>query len=153
VASPGTTVRRATAADLGALVPLFDAYRVFYNQPSDPGRAHRFLGERLARGDSVLLLAERDGAAAGFSQLYPMFSSVSAARVWVLNDLFIAAGARRGGVARALLGAAEEFARADGALRLELETTADNHAARALYRAAGWQPWDGTLRFRLPLDR
>lgn len=150
-ATAGAIVRRATAADLAALVPLFDAYRVFYGQPSDPGRARGFLGERFARGDSVLLLAERDGDAAGFTQLYPMFPSVSAARVWVLNDLFIAAGARRGGVARALLQAAEEFARADGALRLELETTTDNQAAQALYRAAGWQPWDGTLRFRLPL--
>jgi ribosomal protein S18 acetylase RimI-like enzyme len=50
-----------------------------------------------------------------------------------------------------LLSSAAEFARADGALRLELETDHDNASAQALYRAMGWVPYDGTLRFRLPL--
>ena len=132
------TIRRATAADLPALVPLFDAYRRFYGQPGDPARAGAFLCERLERGESVVLLAERDGAAVGFTQLYPLFSSVRTARLWVLNDLFVAEAARRGGVARALLDAAAAFARADGACGLMLETTRDNAPARALYRAAGW---------------
>ena len=65
-------------------------------------------------------------------------SSVRTARVWILNDLFVAEHARRGGVARALLDAAADFARADGARGLMLETSRDNAPARALYRAAGW---------------
>ena len=60
-----------------------------------------------------------------------------AARVWVLNDLFVAPGARRQGVAQALLDAAATFARDDGAIRLELETTPDNRNAQALYEAHG----------------
>ena len=107
-----TAIRRATTADLEDLVPLFDAYRVFYGQPADSQRARRFLADRLQSGDSVLLLAESKGAAAGFTQIYPTYSSVSTARVWVLNDLFIAPPARRKGVARALLCAAEAFASA-----------------------------------------
>ena len=133
-----TTIRRASAADLDALVPLFDAYRVFYAQPSDPVRARDFLAERLARGESVVLLAEHGPSTVGFVQLYPIFSSVRTARTWLLNDLFVAEGARRGGVARALLDAAAAFARDGGAAGLALETTRDNAAARALYRAAGW---------------
>lgn len=82
-----------------------------------------------------------------------LYSSVITARVWVLNDLFIAPPARRKGVARALLCAAEAFARTDGALRLELETMPDNDTAQALYRGCGWQPYNATLRFRLPLGR
>jgi GNAT superfamily N-acetyltransferase len=88
----------------------------------------------------------------GFTQLYPAFSSVSAAHVWILNDLLVLPDARRNGVARALLSAAADFARADGALRLELETDHDNVTAQALYRAMGWTPYDGTLRFRLSLQ-
>ncbi len=133
-----TTIRRASAADLDALVPLFDAYRVFYAQPSDPVRARDFLAERLANGESVVLLAERGPSAVGFTQLYPVFSSVRTARTWLLNDLFVVDGARRGGVARALLDAAAAFARDQGAAGLSLETTRDNAPARALYRAAGW---------------
>ena len=133
-----TTIRRATPADLPALAPLFDAYRRFYGQPGDVARADAFLRERLQRNESVVLLAERDGAAAGFTQLYPMFSSVRTARLWILNDLFVAELARRSGVARALLDAAAAFAQDDGARGILLETSRDNAPARALYRAAGW---------------
>jgi GNAT superfamily N-acetyltransferase len=133
-----TTIRHASAADLDGLVPLFDAYRMFYAQPSDPVRARDFLEARFAKGESAVLVAERGPSAIGFTQLYPIFSSVRTARTWLLNDLFVAEGARRGGVARALLDAAAAFARAQGAAGLMLETTRDNAPARALYRAAGW---------------
>lgn len=135
-------IRLAVAADLPALAGLFDAYRQFYGQPADLPRAENFLAERLQGGDSVLLIAERDGRAVGFTQLYPMFSSVRTARIWILNDLYVASGARRGGVARGLLQAAARFARGDGAARLMLETGRENAAARALYRAAGWDEDD-----------
>lgn len=135
-------VRRATLADLDRVGPLFDAYRQFYGQAPDPERAQAWLHERLARNEAVVLLAERDARAVGFTQLYPMFSSVRLARIWILNDLYVDASARRGGVARALLDAAAAFAREDGAARLMLETNRDNLAARALYRAAGWSEDD-----------
>ena len=144
------TVRRATAADLAAVAPLFDAYRQFYGQPSDAGRAHAWLSERMQAGESVVLIAERDGQPSGFVQLYPMFSSVRTARLWILNDLFVASDARRSGVARALLDAAAQFARDDGAAGLMLETGRDNAPARALYRAAGWQE-DTSQWYSLPL--
>ncbi|MBN7138093.1 hypothetical protein A7A76_03130 [Lysobacter enzymogenes] len=145
-------IRRARSADLDLVAPLFDRYRHFYTQRDDAEVSRAFIGERLQRGDSVLLLAALDdAAAAGFVQLYPTFSSVRAARVWVLNDLFVEPGARRRGVARALLEAAAEFARNDGAARLELETDHDNAQAQALYDAAGWQRFDGTQRYHLSL--
>ncbi|HLM54068.1 MAG TPA: GNAT family N-acetyltransferase [Pseudoxanthomonas sp.] len=144
-------VGRASPADTGRLAPLFDRYRVFYGQPSDPVRARAFLDERLRRGESVVLLAELDGQALGFTQLFPSFSSVFTARTWILNDLYVEAAARRRGVGAALLGAAAGFARDTGALRLELETGHDNQAAQALYRRLGWRAYEGTSRFRLPL--
>lgn len=133
-----TTIRRATLADLDAVAPLFDAYRGFYGQPSDLPRARAWLEERMRGDESVVLLAERDGDTTGFVQLYPMYSSVRTTRTWILNDLFVAEHARRGGAARALLDAATAFAREQGAGSISLETTRDNAAARALYRSAGW---------------
>ena len=79
-------------------------------------------------GESVVLLAQRDGVVVGFTQLYPIFSSVRTARTWLLNDLFVAEGARRFGVARALLDAAAAFAREQGAAGLMLETMARQRA-------------------------
>lgn len=151
-AIPITQVRRATIDDVEMLAPLFDSYRQFYAQPADLDAAFAFLSARLQRAESVVLLALDDtGAAVGFTQLYPTFSSVRAARVWILNDLYVDAAARGRGVARALLRAATDFAGDDGAIRLELETTADNQAAQALYHDTGWQAYDSTLRFHLPL--
>ena len=136
------SIRRAGLDDLDQLAPLFDAYRQFYQQPGDLARARGFLHERLQHDESVILLAVQDGAAIGFIQLYPMFSSVRTARIWILNDLYVAGPARRGGVAHGLLDAAAQFAREDGAARLMLETGCDNAPARALYRAAGWSEDD-----------
>ncbi|MFN7184556.1 MAG: GNAT family N-acetyltransferase [Thermomonas haemolytica] len=133
------SISRAGPADLDALAALFDAYRQFYGQPADLARAREWLRSRLRLGESVALLARRDGQPAGFVQLYPMFSSVRTARTWILNDLFVDPAARRHGVARALLEAATGFARSDGAAGIALETAQDNAAARALYRAAGWR--------------
>ena len=141
-----TAIRSANADDLDTLAPLFDAYRRFYDQPGNVAGARAFLSERLALDESVLLLAESDGEAAGFVQLYPLFSSVRMGRTWVLNDLFVAPRARRGGVARALLEAATAFARERGALGLQLETGPGNHPAQALYRDAGWSQ-DTNLHF------
>ena len=132
------SIRRAGPDDLDQLATLFDAYRRFYQQPGDLPRARDFLRERLQRDESVILLAVEDGAVIGFTQLYPLFSSVRTARIWLLNDLYVAEPKRRGGVARGLLEAAARFACESGAAGLMLETSRDNAPARALYRAAGW---------------
>jgi ribosomal protein S18 acetylase RimI-like enzyme len=144
---------RATLEDLDALTTLFDGYRVFYEQASDPERARAFIAERLRRGESVIFIAHDEGAreALGFTQLYPMFSSVSARRIWVLNDLFVAPAVRKRGVAHALMDRARDFAKEAGALRLILETAEDNHAAQALYESLGYVLESGERHYSLEL--
>lgn len=145
-------IRQATVHDLDVLVPLFDGYRQFYKQPSDPARARHFLTERLAHHESLILLACDDrGAGLGFTQLYPMFSSVRAVRSYLLNDLFVVAEARRHGVAKALLMAAADQARALGAASMSLATALDNTAAQALYESLGWQREQGFCEYGLTL--
>lgn len=153
--SSSVTIDRARPADLDAVSRLFDAYRVFYRQPSDLQGVRDFLRARLDGGESEIFLAREaaGGEALGFAQLYPTFSSVSIRRIWVLNDLFVAPGARRYGVARALMEAAREFARASGALRLTLETADDNLAAQALYESIGYHRETGSRHYWLPLER
>jgi ribosomal protein S18 acetylase RimI-like enzyme len=132
-------VRRATLADLDELASLYDAYRQFYEKPADLGLARRYLRERLERDESVVFVAQADSQRlVGFTQLYATFCSVAAAPYMVLYDLFVAPGARRGGVAQALMQAAEEYARTAGFSRLELQTARTNHQAQALYERRGW---------------
>lgn len=147
------TVSRAMLADLDALAPLFDGYRVFYGKPSDIAKARAFLEERLVNDESVIFLArDGDGSALGFTQLYPCFSSVSARRLWILNDLFVSPNARRRGVARALLERAREHGLHTGVVRLTLQTAHDNAQAQALYESLGWVRQDGMYEYALELS-
>ena len=133
------TVRQGTIFDLNLIFPLFDAYRQFYRKPADPELARQFLLERFQHHESVILIAlAEDGSAAGFTQLYPSFSSASAARIYILNDLFVKPEFRRHGVGAQLLAEAVRFARAAGAVRLTLSTEVTNTAAQALYESCGW---------------
>jgi len=134
-----TAVRQAVLADLPALVPLFDAYRQFYGRSPDMAAAQSFLRERFDHGESVIFLAHAAGAPAGFTQLYPSFSSVSLARTFILNDLFVVASQRRTGVGSRLLRAATDHARALGAVRVTLNTDIQNTPAQAVYEARGWK--------------
>lgn len=136
-------IARATAEHLEVLAPLFDGYRQFYEQASDLAGAKQFLEARIRLGQSAIFLALDSSALAGqsglgFTQLYPMFSSVSMEPMWILNDLFVAPYARKRGVGEALIEAAVGFARTSGAKGLQLETAVSNISAQRLYERMGW---------------
>jgi len=134
------TVRQAGLHDLEQLVPLFDAYRQFYGEPSDLSRARQFLRDRLSRDESVVVIAQdEDGCAIGFVQLHRSFSSILAGSMYLLSDLYVAAKARRRGVGTRLPKSAVEMARTAGAVRLELATAITNAEAQRLYDELGWK--------------
>lgn len=134
------TIKRAEKKDVPALAILFDEYRVFYEQPSDPKRAEAFLMERMEKEQSVIYYAEIKGTdePVGFVQLYPSFSSVSLQSQWILNDLYVRKEARRWGAGRALLQEAEHMARLTGVKGLALSTSVQNSAAQKLYESEGY---------------
>jgi len=129
---------QATAAHLDQLAPLFDGYRVFYKQAPNLHAARNFLQSRFESNDSVIFIAMNDeGKGLGFTQLYPLFSSVSMQRTYVLNDLFVTEQGRGAGVGAALMKQAQHFASESGSKGLTLET-AVNNPAQHLYRKLGW---------------
>lgn len=132
-------IRQATFSDVDLLVPLFDGYRQFYRQPSEPDRIRRFLLDRFEHNQSVIFVAVAEGRLIGFTQLYPSFSSGALARIFVLNDIFVDPGARRSGAGTALLEAAADYGRRMGAIRLVLSTELTNLTAQALYEKLGWK--------------
>jgi ribosomal protein S18 acetylase RimI-like enzyme len=131
-------VRLAEIEDLEEVSKLFDRYRVFYNQSSDFEGARSFLQQRFENSDSTIFIAHSDDRIVGFTQLYPSFSSVSMKPVWILNDLFVEEAYRTKNVAKSLIGAAENFARAKKAVRIILSTHATNTIAQSLYRSLGY---------------
>jgi ribosomal protein S18 acetylase RimI-like enzyme len=128
----------ATLDHLEQLAPLFDAYRVFYEQPSDLEAARAFLRERFLLRESVIYLALEGDRALGFTQLYPSFSSVRLKRLWVLNDLYVVPEARGQRVGEALIGRALELARQSNAVGVQLETAHTNASGQKLYERLGF---------------
>ena len=145
-------IRLAEARDLDQLAELFDQYRQFYECPPDLGAAKNWLAENLERGRSTLFAADNGSPLLGFTQLYPALCSVDLVDYFVLYDLYVVEAARRQGIARALMNAASDWAKAQGADRLDLETARDNAPGQALYRDLGYELDEVFLKFSLDLS-
>ena len=131
-------IEKATLKDMEQIIPLFDQYRIFYKQESDINGAKEYLTKRLRKNESVIFLAYHKNKPVAFTQLYPMFSSVSMQPFFVLNDLFVLNDFRNRQIGEALLNRAKEFCMAEGAKGLALETAIDNPAQK-LYEKLGWK--------------
>lgn len=131
---------RASLDHLEQLAELFNQYRIFYRQGSDPAGCKTFMQERMEKDQSTIFVAQADdGTLVGFTQLYRSFCSVELKPLVYLYDLFVDPDARRRGVARSLMDAARQFATEHGADRLQLETAIDNTQAQALYEDLGYE--------------
>ncbi|MFD8382774.1 GNAT family N-acetyltransferase [Streptomyces sp. NPDC059679] len=85
-----------------------------------------------------LLIAEADGRTAGFIRLVAPTPLACNTHVRAIQGLAVDDWARGRGVARALLGAAYEEARRQGAVRITLRVLGHNAPARRLYESEGF---------------
>jgi GNAT superfamily N-acetyltransferase len=141
----------ADTKDISQLAELFDQYRMFYEQPSNIEEATAFIQKRLENQDSVIITAMDNEQMAGFTQLYPSFSSVSMKPIWILNDLFVHESYRRKSVAKQLMEAAKEHAAKTGAIRISLATQFSNSPAQKLYETMGYKKDDTFYHFNLSI--
>jgi ribosomal protein S18 acetylase RimI-like enzyme len=137
-------IKQAGIEDIESIIPLFTAYRAFYNIESDPVELRDYLYERLKNNQCVIFLASideatTDTAAVGFTQLYPGFSSLSLKNTWTLNDLYVAPEARRLLVGQQLMDRAKQMAKESGACELMPQTATDNITAQGLYEKLGYE--------------
>ena len=84
-----------------------------------------------------LLAKDAAGHAAGFATVYWSWSTAQAARIGVLNDLFVTPPARGSGAAEALIAASVEQCRQRGARQLSWQTAPDNDRAQRVYDRVG----------------
>ena len=150
--SANVTVRPAETRDLDQLADLFDQYRQFYECPPDLGAAKNWIAENLEQGRSTIFAADNGTQLLGFTQLYPALCSVDLVDYFVLYDLYVIEAARQQGIARALMKAASEWAKTQGAARLDLETARDNYPGQALYKDLGYELDEVFLKFSLDLS-
>jgi GNAT superfamily N-acetyltransferase len=141
-----------TEADLPELLPLMRGYCDFYEvDPSDDALL-AMSRELIADPDreGVQLIARDDsGGAVGFATIFWTWTTLSASRLAVMNDLFVSTDARGGGVADALIAACAERAREHGATSVDWQTARDNHRAQKVYDRVGARRDDRWLDYSL----
>jgi GNAT superfamily N-acetyltransferase len=129
-----------TEPDLADLLPLMRGYCDFYRAaPSDANllaMARALIADPEREG---LQLVGRDGEgqAAGFATVFWSWSTLRAARIGVMNDLFVAPQHRGRGLAEALIAACASRCRVHGAAQLAWQTAPDNARAQAVYERVG----------------
>ncbi len=131
-------IEQVGEADLADLLPIMRAYCDFYEvAPRDAdleGLARALIADPELEG--VQLLARGDGGEPlGFATVFWSWQTLSAARVAVMNDLFVVPEARKQGVGRALIEECRLRAGERGAAEVVWETALDNETAQRLYRA------------------
>jgi ribosomal protein S18 acetylase RimI-like enzyme len=132
-------IRLADIRDLEQVAELFDLYRQFYEKPSDLQGARAFLRERMEHEESIIFVADAQGKLVGFTQLYPLFSSVGMKKQWVINDLYVKMEARKSGAGEMLMREAMNFGTRNGSRGLTLQTAVTNVTAQRLYEKLGWK--------------
>ena len=150
---PSIVIRRAAAADLESLIPIFQEYLQFYGLGRSVSDIEHFLKERLERQDTIVLIAWAGAVPVGFTHLFPSWSSLGLTSIAILNDLFIAPASRGKHVATALMKAAEREATARGMSKLELMTAVGNDRAQSLYRSQQWNEVPGYITFEKALTK
>ena len=143
-------VRSAGADDVAAVGRLLDDFNREYDEPSPgPEQIAARLVELLAGGDTAVLLTG-DGPD-GLALLRFRPSLWSSGLECYLAELYVVPARRGRGLGRALLDAAMALARERGADHMDLGTSEDDVAARALYASAGFtnreRPPDGPVMY------
>lgn len=130
------------------VVGLFDAYRVWYRKESDKETAKNFLLQRIKNGESIIYACENEeGSLVGFTQLYPIFSSVRMKRMWLLNDLFVDPDFRGKGISKMLINQAKDLCKKTNASGVLLETERTNDIGNKLYPATGFELEENNFYF------
>jgi GNAT superfamily N-acetyltransferase len=135
-------ISRVTRDAIDDVLPVVQAYLDFYAvKPADTDV--RALCEALAAdpvNEGVQLLArDASGIAVGFATIFWSWSTTEAARIGIMNDLFVSEQARGSGVADALIEACRAECRERGAASLQWQTAKDNLRAQAVYERVGGQ--------------
>lgn len=133
-------ISRVATADLADLLPLLRSYCDFYEvAPHEEAllAVSRALIADPDREGVQLIARNDDGEAVGFATVYWSWATLSAARIGIMNDLYVVPAVRGTGVAEALIGACVEECRGHGAAQLGWQTAPDNERAQRVYDRLG----------------
>ncbi len=146
-----TALTEPAAEQLVGVAEVFDQYRRHYGQPVVAGQTLAWLSDHTRHRQLSVFVAHVGEDLAGLATTVALPASLRLRCSWQLRDLYVVPGARRRGVARALVGAVRQAAAAAGAIRLSVQTEPSNIAALQLYRTSGFVPVEDIQILALPL--
>ena len=142
------TVRQAKAADLDTVVALRlalvreHANNPVYKRmrPDAPERARALYGSQLQSDREAIFLAFRASVAVGILRVVESAGSVllDPPRYGYLSSVYVVPGARRRGILKLLMAAAEEWCEARGLDEMRLHSAVDNPLSNATWDALGF---------------
>jgi GNAT superfamily N-acetyltransferase len=134
------SIARVGPDDLDHLLPLMRAYCDFYGvSPSDAdlvGMSRALIADPAREGVQLIARGD-DGRAVGFATVFWTWSTLSASRIAIMNDLFVAEDARGHGLAERLIEVCMRESAQQGIHRLTWQTALDNGRAQAVYDRIG----------------
>jgi ribosomal protein S18 acetylase RimI-like enzyme len=140
-ATSGSSVRRAGAADAEAIGRLLHEFNTEFEDPTPGPRRLAERVRKLLAADAAVLLGGTGPDGLAVLRFRPA--------IWTegpecyLAELYVVPGRRGQGLGRALMEAAIETARREGASYMDLGTGEDDVAARALYESLGFSNREG----------
>ena len=134
----GVEVRPARTDEIEEMLPLIRAYCEFYEtEPDDEGLRSMFETLINEPSQGAVFIARDRGKAVGFATLDWKWSSLKAARIGYLEDLFVDPEARGRGIADGLIEVCAARCRELGMSAMEWLTAPDNHRAQKVYDRTG----------------
>ena len=148
-------IATVTEADLDELLPLMRGYCDFYEvAPSDDAllaMSRTLIADPELEGVQ-LIARDDDGAAVGFATIFWTWSTLTAERLGVMNDLFVSEAARGSGHADSLIAECVARCRDRGATELAWQTAHTNARAQAVYDRLGATRDDRWLDYSLTVE-
>jgi aminoglycoside 6'-N-acetyltransferase I len=148
------TIRHVTKSDSAVWLELRRALWPEYGGSSHAREVAHFFEGELKMPLAVLLAEQQGGQVVGFAELNirPYAEGCSTDRVGYLEGWFVVADARRRGVGRALVAAAEEWARSQGCTEFASDALANNEISADAHRALGFEEVEVIRCFRKTLN-
>ena len=136
-------LRPVAADDLPTLLGMLRSFYAEDRIPLDEPRVRRGLEQLMADASfGAALFAEVGGERVGYLVLGWCFSIEQGGRHVLLDELYLVPAARGRGLGRAMLAAACDWARGQGAEVARLEVNRHNPRAKALYLGHGFRDDD-----------
>ena len=126
-------ITQVTQQTIDDLAHLLSEYQTFYKAVPDHQHNLKFLEHFLTSDDGTFFIAKNNNEAIGYVSLYFSYSSVSAKRIAILNDLYVKENNRQCGLGKKLIDYAITHAQQQGIKQVRWCTRIDNVKAQKLY--------------------